>query len=80
MVEKNLPCSIEAKRALVEPEHEAISVRRQCELLNLNRSSWYYQPAEESAYNLQLMRLIDEQYLQTPFLRQAQDKPMAGGG
>ena len=51
----------------MEPEHETISLRRQCELLNLNRSSWYYQPAEESAYNLQLMRLIDEQYLQTPF-------------
>lgn len=51
----------------MELEHELISLRRQCELLGLNRSSWYYQPAQESAYNLQLMRLIDEQYLQTPF-------------
>lgn len=44
-----------------------MSVRRQCELLGLNRSTWYYQPALTSAENLQLMRLIDEQYLHTPF-------------
>ena len=52
---------------MVEPEHEAISLRRQCELLGLNRATWYYQPAQESAYNLHLMRLIDEQYQKTPF-------------
>ena len=58
---------MEAKRALVEPEHPEISVRRQCELLGLNRASYYYQPATESALNLELMRRIDEQYLKTPF-------------
>ena len=44
-------------------------MRRQCELLNLNRSSWYYAatPAQETAENLHLMRLIDRQYLKTPF-------------
>ena len=52
---------MEAKRALVEPEHPEISVRRQCELLGLNRASYYYQPATESALNLELMRRIDEQ-------------------
>jgi putative transposase len=36
-------------------------------LLGLSRSTWYYEPAGESALNLQLMRLIDEQYLRTPF-------------
>ena len=51
----------------MEPGHAAISLRRQCQLLDLNRASLYYQPAPESAYNLELMRLIDEQYLQTPF-------------
>jgi len=55
------------KRNLIEPEHAQISVRRQCELLDLNRSTLYYQPAGESAYNLHLMRLLDEQYLRTPF-------------
>ena len=47
----------------MDPDHATISLRRQCELLELNRSTWYYQPAQESAYNLHLMRLIDEQYL-----------------
>jgi putative transposase len=44
-----------------------LSIRRQCELLGLNRSSYYAEPARESATNLRLMRLIDEQYLRTPF-------------
>jgi putative transposase len=62
-----LRCSTDAKRTLIEPEHPNISLRRQCELIGLHRSSWYYQPAGESTFNLQLMRLIDEQYLRTPF-------------
>jgi len=44
-----------------------LSLRRQCELLGLNRSNIYYQPVPESLSNLTLMRLIDEQYLKTPF-------------
>ena len=52
---------------MVEPEHGSLSVRRQCELLGLNRSTWYYDPVPESAANLALMRRIDEQYLRTPF-------------
>ena len=44
-----------------------LSVRRQGELLGLNRSSIYYQATTESALNLQLMRLIDEQYVRPPF-------------
>jgi putative transposase len=44
-----------------------ISMRRQCELIGLGRSSLYYQPASETAFNLKLMRLIDQQYLKTPY-------------
>jgi len=44
-----------------------LSIRRQCELLGLNRSSWYYEPAGETAENLALMRRLDEQYMATPF-------------
>ena len=44
-----------------------MSIRRQCELLDLNRSSYYLQPGVESEENLRLMRLIDEQFLLTPF-------------
>ncbi len=42
-------------------------MRRQCQLLGLNRSTWYYEPVPESAANLALMRRIDEQYLRRPF-------------
>ena len=52
---------------MIEPDHPRLSVRRQCELLGLNRSTWYYEAATESAANLALMRQIDEQYLRTPF-------------
>lgn len=52
---------------MIELDHAELSLRRQCELLGLNRSTWYYEPAGESADNLQMMRLIDEQYLRTPF-------------
>jgi putative transposase len=51
---------------LVEPDHQKLSIRRQCELLGLARSSYYLEPARESPDNLQLMRLIDEQHLEHP--------------
>jgi putative transposase len=52
---------------LIEPGHPELSIRRQCELLGLDRSSFYYEPVGESAENLRLMRLLDEQYTATPF-------------
>ena len=54
-------------RSLVERGHPEISVRRQCELLGVNRSGLYYQAVGESAENLLLMRLLDEQYTRAPF-------------
>jgi putative transposase len=62
-----LPASVDAKRVLVNPTNNAISICRQCKLLDLNRSTYYLSPATESEENLRLMRLIDEQYLKTPF-------------
>jgi putative transposase len=50
----------------VEENHPTLSIERQCELLGLSRSSYYYQPVPESAENLRLMRRIDEQYLMCP--------------
>lgn len=47
--------------------HTEIPIYRQCELLELSRSSYYYSPGEETEYNLMLMKLIDEQYTKTPF-------------
>ena len=58
---------MEEKRTLIEPEHLTISLARQCELVGLARSSYYYQPLPESEENLLLMRLLDEQYTRTPF-------------
>jgi putative transposase len=51
---------------LVEAEHPALSVRRQCELLGLSRASLYYEPAPETEENLALMRLLDEEYTRHP--------------
>jgi len=51
---------------LVEVEHPQISIGRQCELLGLSRSSYYYEPAQETPENLRLMRLIDREYTAHP--------------
>ena len=55
------------RRQLIEPKHLQLSVRRQCELLGLQRSTCYYEAVPESAVNLSLMRQIDEQYLRRPY-------------
>ena len=52
---------------MIGSNHSQLSIRRQCELLGLNRSSFYYEPARETIEDLRLMRRIDEQYLRTPF-------------
>jgi len=52
---------------LVEPNNRKINIARQCELLGLSKSSYYYNPISESPENLLYMRLLDEQYLKTPF-------------
>lgn len=60
--------SAEQRRQLVDAGHPRLSVRGQCRLLGLNRSSLYYQPAGESDENLRLMRLLDQEYTAHPFL------------
>ncbi len=44
-----------------------LSLRRQCELVGLSRGSWYYEANGITPENLELMRLLDEQYTKTPF-------------
>jgi putative transposase len=51
---------------MVDPKEPNLSIARQCRLLNVNRSSYYYRPKPIKAEDLELMRLIDEQYLKTP--------------
>jgi putative transposase len=47
--------------------HQRISIRRQCALLGISRSGYYYEPTATNPENLSLMRLLDEQYTRTPF-------------
>ena len=53
-------------RLLIDPTDD-IPISRQCSLLGLSRSTYYYTPLGESEENLNYMRLMDEQYLETPF-------------
>jgi len=55
------------RRTMIEPGHAGLSVGKQCALLSISRSSFYYTPKGESEMNLALMRRIDEQFLETPF-------------
>jgi putative transposase len=52
---------------MVEPGNESLSLTRQCRLLSISRSTLYYEARGESLLNQKLMRLIDEQFLETPF-------------
>ena len=63
-----MPRSAEVKRQCVDPDHDLLSVSRQCQLLGLARSSWYYEARGESEENLELMRSIDRLYTKCPFL------------
>lgn len=53
----------ERRKEIVEPAHSDLSIKKQCNLLQISRSSWYYEALGESALNLELMRRIDEQFL-----------------
>ncbi|MDP6180196.1 MAG: IS3 family transposase [Desulfatiglandales bacterium] len=55
------------RQEMVEPTNTNLPISSQCDLLSVSRSSWYYTPKGESPLNLKLMRLIDEQFLKTPF-------------
>jgi hypothetical protein len=59
--------SLERRRQMIDPEHPQLSIVRQCELVSISRSGFYYRPAGETPLNLELMRLIDAQFLETPW-------------
>ena len=52
---------------MVSVNHQELSILKQCKLLQISRSSYYYTPSSESDYNLTLMKVIDAEYLQYPF-------------
>jgi len=59
--------SMKERKNLIDKANKKLSISRQCELLALNRSSVYYRPNGESDLNLELMRLMDEHYLDHPY-------------
>ena len=55
------------RRGTIERDQPDLSIGQQCALLQVPRSSFYYAPQGEKEHNLNLMRLIDVQFLETPF-------------
>jgi len=52
---------------MIEPKHPKLSIVKQCDLVRISRSSFYYEGKGETPFNLMLMRLIDEQFLEIPY-------------
>lgn len=52
---------------MIDKENKSLSTREQCKLLEISRSTVYYREVEPDGYELELMRLIDKQYIKTPF-------------
>ena len=59
--------SLAKRRELIEPSHPDLSVVRQCQLVSISRSGFFYRPVGETAESLALMRIIDTQLLETPW-------------
>lgn len=55
------------RRKLVEPKNEKISINRQCQLLEISRSGYYYEPKPTSPETIELMNRIDEMYTAKPY-------------
>lgn len=53
-------------RSWIDFDNPDLSIRQQCRLLGLHRSNAYYEPTPETVFNLQLMRLMDEEHLLRP--------------
>ena len=51
----------------LDPGHSELSMRQQCGVLGINRSSVYYRPVGIDDYTLMIMRELDKQYTETPF-------------
>lgn len=67
-LKKSSTMSLEQKRLAIEPQHDALSIAEQCELLGLSRSSFYYKPAPCDPLELDLMRRMDALHTAHPFL------------
>lgn len=59
--------SLKRRREMIDQKHQRLSIRRQCRILHMGRSSYYYSPVGETPFNLELMRKIDELFMECPF-------------
>ena len=59
---------------MVDKNSAKLNISKQCQILSISRSSYYYQPVAENESNLKLMRIIDEEYLKYPFFGSRQMK------
>ena len=66
-LKKNQDYSLKAKRKAIEPDNEVLSIKKQCLLLGMNRSGYYYEPKGENESNLNMMLELDKQCIDTPF-------------
>lgn len=66
-LKKNLTLSLEVKRNLIEPGISQLGIQKQCSLIELNRSSYYYSPIGVSQEELEIMAQIDRIYTNCPF-------------
>lgn len=66
-LKKNLDLNLDERRMAIEWDHPELSLRRQMELLSISPGAIYYKPVPMNAYSLDLMDMIDRQYLETPF-------------
>ena len=60
--------SIFERKNMVDKVNSKINISRQCDLLSITRSSFYYRPKTDNKLNLELMRIIDEKHLKHPFM------------
>ena len=66
-LKKSLNYSIDQKKQLIDKSNQSISVSRQCELIGLSSSAYYYKPKPINSITLVIMNKIDELYTQYPF-------------
>lgn len=58
---------LQKRRDMIDKDYSKLSIIAQCDLLDISRSGYYYEPRSESKENLEIMNILDHQYLETPF-------------
>src|SRR3989304_7387926 len=59
--------SVDEKKKLIESDNKELSVRRQCDLLSINRSNVYYEPVAVKDETVRFMHRVDEIFTECPF-------------